>query len=233
MSSNILKLFILFIISANYNLVAKASEHHIEQEDLIEIVSTSILELDSFASYDQIDIVLDSVICELSLLSDENLFKVFAKLLEAFVRSFIQTDSSDVLSQINAVDKLFFQIELYKKYLLFLNRYHIEEAYLAVTSQLSDLRKILDCMQNQEECPICLESIKGDERDFSSEYLMTNCQHIFCTNENCIFHWLLKGSECPTCRQVIKRVKSGRNIVRFLEYIAKNGFLKVDSDFAN
>jgi hypothetical protein len=51
--------------------------------------------------------------------------------------------------------------------------------------------------EKQDLCPICLEEYKdGDEICWSHSEL---CAHVF--HRECVFEWLVRHDECPTCRQ--------------------------------
>ncbi len=62
-------------------------------------------------------------------------------------------------------------------------------------------------MDEDQECPICFESLKenpGDEEDqklLAWYYMQTPCKHNF--HLECLRLWMDERLICPVCRQVI------------------------------
>ncbi|KAF0698235.1 Aste57867_11139 [Aphanomyces stellatus] len=51
---------------------------------------------------------------------------------------------------------------------------------------------------NVDDCPICLDALRGDDKDDES-VLRLACGHSF--HESCVVHWLEQKVACPLCRQ--------------------------------
>ena len=77
------------------------------------------------------------------------------------------------------------------------NKYSLIKELAPIENRYKRIKQ-LEESNYSEECPICYDPIKKDE------YIITNCQHIFC--QKCIIHHIIVGNNetCPYCRQDCK-----------------------------
>lgn len=206
------------MLTFNSCFIVRASEQLADQNDLVEIVVSSILQDQDLS---------EEVICELDLLSDDKLKVVFAKIVKSFVEQYKKIDPVLIVNQLQVTDKIALHLEMFQKYLNFLDRRCVDEYHAVAISYLDNLRKILNCLSMNEECPICCYPI---DRKFQIEnnidYLVTDCQHVFCTNRDCILDWELRNGSCPVCRNMVVRVKSENQIISCFEKISNNQYFK-------
>lgn len=67
----------------------------------------------------------------------------------------------------------------------------VKEAQREVESKKSQYEHITSCLNDSEECPICMDTLP-------SPFMITKCKHFFCTP--CITNSLKHVAKCPVCR---------------------------------